>query len=63
MQEKGLSKIVIQVIFILTLITMFFVDKVWGYIHPPLQDFWYWIAMIFAVGIDPIYLYKIYKWK
>ena len=60
--NKGLSKIVIQIIFILILISMFLIDKVWWYIKPPLEDMWYAITMVFAVWIDPIYLYKIYKW-
>jgi len=61
--NKWLSKIIIQIIFIILLIIMFLIDKVWGFIQPPLEDMWYWVTMIFAVWIDPIYLYKIYKWK
>ena len=60
--KEWLSKIVIQIVFIIILVSMFFIDKVGWYIQPPLEDIWYLTAMIFAVGIDPIYLYKMIKW-
>lgn len=63
MDHKWLSKIIIQCTFIVILVSMFFIDKVLNVVTPPLEDYWYAIAMVFAVGIDPIYLYKLHKWK
>jgi hypothetical protein len=49
MSEKGLSKIIIQVIFIILLIVMFAIDKVLHMVEPPLQDIWYMIVLALAV--------------
>ena len=65
-KQKWLSKIIIQIVFIIILISMFYIDKVLHLVSPPLQDTWYALVFIFAVGVEPhiiLDFLKTLKWK
>ena len=65
-KQKGLSKIIIQIVFIIILISMFYIDKVLHLVSPPLQDTWYMLVFVFAVGIEPhiiLDFFNTWRWK
>lgn len=65
-KDKWISKIWIQIIFIIILTAMFFVDKILWLTKPPLADIWYLLSFLSIHWVDP-YQYikniKITKWQ